>query len=88
VTLHGIAINVEPELTHFAGIVPCGVSETRYGVTSLADLGLTTTMAELDMALRQEFEALFGATADQTVGSEENKSPGRRSAKSSSVPSR
>ncbi len=88
VTLHGIAINVEPELAHFAGIVPCGVSEERYGVTSLADLGLTTTMAELDMALRREFEALFGATADQAVGSDENRSPGRRSAKSSSVPPR
>jgi lipoyl(octanoyl) transferase len=68
--------------------VPCGVAEERYGVTSLADLGLTTTMAELDVALRWEFEALFGATADQAVGSDENRSPGRRSAKSSSVPSR
>ena len=63
VTLHGIAINVEPELSHFSGIVPCGVSEQRYGVTSLADLGLPVTMAEVDMALRREFEALFGPTA-------------------------
>ena len=62
VTLHGIALNVEPELSHFSGIVPCGVSERRYGVTSLADLGLPVTMAEVDMALRREFEALFGAT--------------------------
>ncbi len=61
VTLHGIAVNVEPDLTHFTGIVPCGVSEQRYGVTSLADLGLTVTMPEFDMALRQSFEALFGA---------------------------
>ena len=59
-SLHGIAINVEPDLSHFSGIVPCGVSERRYGVTSLADLGLTVTMPELDMALRREFEALFG----------------------------
>ena len=60
VSLHGIAINVEPDLSHFSGIVPCGVSERCYGVTSLADLGLTVTMPELDMALRREFEALFG----------------------------
>ena len=40
VTLHGIALNVEPDLSHFSGIVPCGVAEPRYGVTSLADLGL------------------------------------------------
>lgn len=63
VTLHGIAINVEPELSHFSGIVPCGVSEQRYGVTSLADLGLPVSMAEVDMMLRREFEAVFGPTA-------------------------
>ncbi|MEJ2376061.1 MAG: lipoyl(octanoyl) transferase LipB [Pseudolabrys sp.] len=63
VTLHGMALNVEPDLTHFAGIVPCGVSEQRYGVTSLGDLGLPVTMAEVDMVLRQEFEALFGDTS-------------------------
>lgn len=60
VTLHGIAINVEPELSHFEGIVPCGVSERRYGVTSLHDLGITANMTDLDVALRREFEALFG----------------------------
>ena len=60
VTLHGIAINVHPELSHFSGIVPCGVSEQRYGVTSLADLGLATDMADVDRALRREFESLFG----------------------------
>ena len=63
VTLHGIAINVHPELSHFSGIVPCGVSEQRYGVTSFADLGLAVDMAELDRALRREFEGLFGAVA-------------------------
>ncbi len=63
VTLHGIAINVEPELVHFSGIVPCGVSEQRYGVTSLADLGLPVSMAEVDMMLRREFESVFGPTA-------------------------
>jgi lipoyl(octanoyl) transferase len=62
ITLHGIAINVEPDLTHFAGIAPCGVFERRYGVTSLADLGITATMADVDVALRREFEALFGQT--------------------------
>ena len=60
ITLHGIAINVEPDLTHFVGIVPCGVSERRYGVTSLHDLGITTTMADVDVALHREFETLFG----------------------------
>jgi lipoyl(octanoyl) transferase len=87
VTLHGMALNVEPELSHFSGIVPCGVSEQRYGVTSLADLGQLVSMPEVDMILRREFEALFGAT-DYTVGSGENTSPGRRNARSSAVPSR
>ena len=62
VTLHGIALNVEPDLSHFSGIVPCGVSEQRYGVTSLADLGLPVSVAEVDMAMRREFEALLGST--------------------------
>ena len=63
VTLHGFALNVEPDLSHFSGIVPCGVADRRYGVTSLADLGLTVSMPEVDMALRAAFEPLFGATA-------------------------
>ena len=63
VSLHGIALNVEPELAHFSGIVPCGVSDRRYGVTSLAKLGLPVSMAEVDMALRAQFEELFGPTA-------------------------
>jgi lipoyl(octanoyl) transferase len=62
VTLHGIALNVDPDLSHFGGIVPCGVTDARYGVTSLVDLGLPVTSAEVDMVLRREFEALFGAT--------------------------
>ena len=61
VSLHGIAINVEPELSHFTGIVPCGIEDPRYGVTSLADLGLPVTMADVDIALRQAFEDVFGA---------------------------
>jgi lipoyl(octanoyl) transferase len=63
VSLHGVALNVEPDLSHFSGIVPCGVSQSRYGVTSLADLGLTVTMPEVDMAMRAAFEELFGPTA-------------------------
>jgi lipoyl(octanoyl) transferase len=62
VTLHGIALNVAPELAHFSGIVPCGVSDPRYGVTSLADLGVATGMDEVDRVLRQTFEALCGKT--------------------------
>jgi lipoyl(octanoyl) transferase len=58
VSMHGLAINVEPELAHFDGIVPCGISQ--HGVTSLADLGLTAGMVELDMALATTFTGLFG----------------------------
>jgi len=61
VTLHGIALNVAPELAHFSGIVPCGVADARYGVTSLADLGHPASMAEVDGVLRREFTVLFGA---------------------------
>ena len=57
VTYHGVAINLDPDLGHFGGIVPCGIS--RFGVTSLADLGLTTTMQELDAALMATFEQVF-----------------------------
>ena len=61
VSFHGIAINVDPDLTHFSAIVPCGVTDPRYGVTSLADLGLTATSADVDIALRQAFEEVFGS---------------------------
>ncbi|WP_420349670.1 lipoyl(octanoyl) transferase LipB [Pelagibius sp.] len=57
VTYHGLAINVEPELDHFSGIVPCGVSE--HGVTSLVDLGLPVGMVDLDAALRGTFDEVF-----------------------------
>jgi lipoyl(octanoyl) transferase len=63
VSFHGIAINVEPDLTHFSAIVPCGVVDPRYGVTSLVDLGLPVTMEDIDVALRRAFEDVFGATA-------------------------
>lgn len=61
VSFHGVALNVEPNLDHFAGIVPCGIRE--HGVTSLADLGLPVTLADVDVALRQAFTEVFGAPA-------------------------
>lgn len=60
VSFHGISINVEPDLDHFTGIVPCGITE--YGVTSLVDLGLPVTIDDLDVALRKAFETVFGDT--------------------------
>ena len=57
VTFHGLAINLQPELDHFAGIVPCGIRE--FGVTSFADLGLATSMTQLDDALIRTFPAVF-----------------------------
>ena len=62
VSFHGIAINVEPDLSHFSAIVPCGVVDPRYGVTSLVDLGHPVTMTDADIALRQAFEETFGPT--------------------------
>jgi lipoyl(octanoyl) transferase len=86
VTLHGFALNNEPDLSHFSSIVPCGVSDQRYGVTSLADLGLTMSMAEIDMVLRAEFEPLFGGTSDAlTVRSPKNILPRRRQGRSQAV---
>jgi lipoyl(octanoyl) transferase len=58
VAFHGVSINVEPDLSHFEGIVPCGIHG--HGVTSLVDLGLPVTMADLDVALRRSFETVFG----------------------------
>lgn len=77
VTLHGVSLNVAPDLGHFAGIVPCGIADPRFGVTSLADLGVRASMQDVDRALRAEFEALFGATAiaSQTVERIEKRSP-------------
>ena len=67
VSLHGVALNVDPDLSHFAGIVPCGVADERYGVTSLIEIGQIVSMAEVDIALRREFEELFGATQNQPL---------------------
>ncbi|MGR3375595.1 lipoyl(octanoyl) transferase LipB [Salipiger abyssi] len=58
VSFHGISINVEPDLEHFSGIVPCGISD--YGVTSLVDLGLPVTMTDVDVALKRGFAETFG----------------------------
>jgi lipoyl(octanoyl) transferase len=60
VSFHGISLNVEPELSHFDGIVPCGIAG--HGVTSLVDLGLPLTMPEVDSVLRAQFEQVFGTT--------------------------
>jgi lipoyl(octanoyl) transferase len=60
VSFHGISLNVEPDLAHFTGIVPCGISD--HGVTSLVDLGLPVTLDEADAALKLSFERVFGAT--------------------------
>ena len=57
VSFHGISINVEPDLSHFTGIVPCGIAE--HGVTSLVDMGLPVTMDDLDIALRESFSKCF-----------------------------
>ena len=58
VTLHGVALNVEPDLSHFAGIVPCGIRA--HGVTSLADLGIPASIADVDVALKKSFKSVFG----------------------------
>ncbi|NDW07254.1 lipoyl(octanoyl) transferase LipB [Jiella pacifica] len=62
VTFHGISLNVDPDLTHFSGIVPCGIRG--HGVTSLADLGILASMPEVDGLLRRNFESVFGMTVD------------------------
>ncbi|NBB47723.1 lipoyl(octanoyl) transferase LipB [Rhizobium sp. CRIBSB] len=62
VSFHGLSINVDPDLSHFGGIVPCGISA--YGVTSLVDLGLPVMMADVDIRLREAFEEVFGPTVN------------------------
>lgn len=58
VSFHGMAINVDPDLDHYKGIIPCGIAQ--HGVTSLVDLGLPVTMADVDVALKRQFERIFG----------------------------
>ncbi|AQX27970.1 lipoyl(octanoyl) transferase LipB [Bartonella sp. JB15] len=62
VSFHGICINIDPDLSHYKGIVPCGI--TNYGVTSLLDLGLPVTMHDVDIAMKRAFEQVFGPTID------------------------
>jgi lipoyl(octanoyl) transferase len=62
VSFHGISINVEPDLSHFSAIVPCGVADPRFGVTSLVDLGHPVALTDVDIALRHAFEDVFGAS--------------------------
>jgi lipoyl(octanoyl) transferase len=71
VSFHGISLNVDPDLEHYSGIVPCGIAG--YGVTSMVDLGLPVSMADVDMALRSEFEAVFGPT--RSVVEQDRESP-------------
>jgi lipoyl(octanoyl) transferase len=74
VSYHGVALNLDPDLEHFAGIVPCGIRE--FGVTSLADLGIRAGMTELDGALRRTFDAVFQVEVLRASAAAE--SPGRR----------
>ena len=62
VSFHGLSINVDPDLDHFDGIVPCGITE--HGVTSLVDLGLPVTMEDVDVALRRSFDDVFGPASE------------------------
>lgn len=65
VSFHGLSINVDPDLSHFSGIVPCGISA--YGVTSLVDLGQLVMMADVDIRLREAFEEVFGPTVRESA---------------------
>ena len=68
VSFHGISLNVEPDLSHFEGITPCGISEDGLGVTSLVDLGLPVTMEDADVALKKAFQSVFlSPVADATA---------------------
>lgn len=68
ISFHGIALNVEPDLSHYDGIVPCGIADAHLGLTSLVDLGHLVSVAEVDMALRAAFEPIFGFTRDDQAG--------------------
>ncbi|MGJ0506786.1 MAG: lipoyl(octanoyl) transferase LipB [Methylocystis sp.] len=64
ISFHGVALNVAPDLSHFSGITPCGVRDAHLGVTSLADLGVSAEMAEVDAALKRRFVEVFGPVAE------------------------
>ncbi|WP_316861730.1 lipoyl(octanoyl) transferase LipB [uncultured Cohaesibacter sp.] len=65
ITFHGISLNIEPELEHYNGIIPCGIAQ--HGVTSFVDLGYPIAMSDVDITLRQEFEKIFGPTCMATL---------------------
>ena len=67
VSYHGISLNVSPDLSHYAGIVPCGIAQDGLGVTSLAALGVSASMSETDKALKAAFEDIFGPVAEAAV---------------------
>jgi lipoyl(octanoyl) transferase len=73
VSFHGLSINVDPDLSHFSGIVPCGISA--YGVTSLVDLGQLVMMADVDIRLREAFEEVFGPTVREEAPVEKQTLP-------------
>jgi lipoyl(octanoyl) transferase len=75
VTLHGIAVNIDCDLSHYAGIVPCGIRDPRCGVTSLADLGIRVTVPEVDSVLRGEFEEIFGSRTAVVRGGLQSEAP-------------
>lgn len=83
VTYHGIAINVEPDLSHFDGIVPCGISE--HGVTSYRDLGLKHTLSDIDTALKASFDDIFGLEPRPMRAMPESENRGKRSATTTST---
>jgi lipoyl(octanoyl) transferase len=63
VTFHGVSLNVDPDLSHYSGIVPCGVDAKKFGVTSLSALGVKASLGDVDRALKGEFEDIFGPAA-------------------------
>ena len=67
VTFHGISLNVEPDLSHYAEITPCGITARQFGVTSFADLGHALELGAVDVVLRDTFAAVFGAVIPETV---------------------
>ena len=67
VTFHGVSLNVDPDLSHFSGIVPCGISDARFGVTSLAALGVTATFDDVDRIMRRSFDEIFGGVPNSDI---------------------
>ncbi|MEO1100449.1 MAG: lipoyl(octanoyl) transferase LipB [Pseudomonadota bacterium] len=68
VSFHGVSLNVSPDLSHFAGITPCGIDDPQFGVTSLADLGVPADMLATDRAMRTAFESIFSVRVSELPG--------------------